>query len=34
MHPDEWWWFYESKIDPDKLVSPADKWEALWQMLD
>jgi len=34
MHPREFWLFFESKIPPEKLESPADKWEEMYQLLD
>lgn len=33
MSPAEWWWFFESKIDPDQLVTPDDKWGELYEWL-
>jgi hypothetical protein len=34
MHPQEFWWYYESKLSPEQLLSPAEKWQELYDMLD
>jgi len=33
MNPGEYWWLYESKIDPKKLETPEDKWGSLYNKL-
>ncbi len=34
MHPDEWWWLYESKIKPGEAITMADKWQSLYEKLE
>jgi hypothetical protein len=34
MHPQDFWWIYESKLPADHMVTPADKWQSLYEKLE